>query len=234
MGNVVKFEISHQTKLVIFDVAGTTVLDDGLVIEAFLDALEHVEKDSPNIDQYLAIVKETMGERKIDVFMKIFGVDAKAQVAHEAFMEAYLKRVKRGEVVAIPGSERLFKTLRENGMKVALNTGFSRNILDAIIDSLEWRSLIDFSIASSEVNQGRPAADMINALVEKYRRETGSQPELGHVVVLGDTVADMIAAKNAGISNRIAILSGVHTEADLISAGANFVASDINEIGVEA
>ena len=61
-----------------------------------------------------------------------------------------------------------------------------------------------------------------------------SQPELSHVVVLGDTVADMIAAKNAGISNRIAILSGVHTEADLISAGANFVASDISEIGVEA
>ncbi|NDI25571.1 MAG: HAD family hydrolase [Actinobacteria bacterium] len=227
------FELSSNYKFAIFDVAGTTVLDEGIVIESFLDALDVVEPRSTKVEQYLQVIQATMGERKIDVFLKIFGELNKAEQAHEAFVKSYLARVRRGEVLAIPGSEALFSKLRNQAVKIGLNTGFSRNILDAIIESLGWQTLVDYSVASSEVNLGRPAPDMILSLVERYQRDVGHDLDGSEIVVFGDTIADIESAKRAGIDARVAIHSGVHTVDELTEAGASVVISSVADVVVK-
>jgi len=227
------FDLSTKYRFAIFDVAGTTVLDDGIVIESFLDALDVVEPQSAKVDQYLSVIKATMGERKIDVFLKIFGEFNKANQAHEAFMKAYLSRVRRGEVLAIPGSDALFSKLRKKDVKIGLNTGFSRNILDAIIESLGWHTLVDYSVASSEVNLGRPAPEMIFSLIERYRRDVGHQLDGSEIVIFGDTIADIESAKRAGVDARVAIHSGVHTVDELTDAGASVVISSVADVVVK-
>ena len=216
-------------KLAIFDVAGTTVMDDGLVIEAFIDAFQKVEGDE-SLEKSIEVAKETMGQRKIDVFRKIFSSEDKAQLAHHYFLTSYLERVKRGEVVQIPGVESVFRELRKRGIRVALNTGFTREILNLIIDSLDWQSFIDYSIASSEVENGRPAPDMINELIFQHNLRAVEPISANQLIVVGDTIADMQAATNAKVELNIGITSGIHTREQLLESGAKFVIENIYDI----
>ena len=210
-------------RLAIFDVAGTTVIDNGMVIEAFLDAIQPLESDPKRIAKLKEIANKTMGERKIDVFREMFIEEDSAQAAHDLFIESYLKRVIRGEVSPVPGVETLFRKLRNQGMKIALNTGFSREILNAILESLDWFGVIDFSIASNEVTKGRPSPEMINSLIRQVNNRLAIEIDSSQVVVFGDTIADMAAASAAGAKLKIGVNSGVHDRSQLLLAGADLV-----------
>jgi beta-phosphoglucomutase-like phosphatase (HAD superfamily) len=78
-------------------------------------------------------------------------------------------------------------------VRVALDTGFDRAIVDAIIDRLDWRDAVDDSIASDEVERGRPAPDMIRALMKRAGLTDPSR-----VAKLGDSVSDIDEGLNAG------------------------------------
>lgn len=213
----------NQIKLAIFDVAGTTVVDEGLVVEAFVDAIQDLEPDQEKISKHVSFVQETMGERKIDVFNRIFENSELAILAHERFIQSYLRRVKHGEISPVPGTETLFRKLKEKGIRVALNTGFPREILQAVIDTLQWKGIVDYSVASDEVSAGRPAPDLINALINQMNRRSSIEISGKNIIVFGDTMADMAAAKAAGAAIAVGVISGVHTRDQLLSRGADLV-----------
>ena len=133
--------------LAIFDVAGTTAQDGGLVVEAFQSAMESmgVARASADMDRMTDYVNATMGERKIDVFMHLCDGDrTRANTAHDRFVESYIALVKAGRLEEFSGISKLFRDLRGDGIAVAITTGFPRDILDNIIDGLKWEPLIDF------------------------------------------------------------------------------------------
>ncbi|MFX8957476.1 HAD family hydrolase, partial [Acinetobacter baumannii] len=62
----------------------------------------------------------------------------------------------------IDGAEQTFATLRAAGVKVALDTGFSREITTVILERLGWdETHLDGAVSSDEVPRGRPFPDMI-------------------------------------------------------------------------
>ena len=214
-------------RFAIFDVAGTTVIDDGIVVEAFMDAITTFEKREAVIQDYVRIARETMGERKIDVFQKMFDDDSKAQGAHELFTQSYLSRVNRGEIIPMPGAESLFRELRDRNISIGLNTGFSREILDSIIVALDWQRFIDFAIASSEVQRGRPAPDMLQSLIDNFNARAATEISAKNVIVFGDTTSDVLAGKAAGVALTVGVESGAHSRETLIDAGADYVLEHI-------
>lgn len=85
-------------RLVVLDMAGTTVADGGLVERAFATAARElgVEPDSADHAEKLGYVRATMGESKISVFRHLFGEEALAQRANSAFEKAYGELVDGG------------------------------------------------------------------------------------------------------------------------------------------
>ncbi len=66
-------------ELVVLDMAGTSVLDDGVVEQAFQRAAERTGvADRMPWDEALDYVRVTMGQSKIDVFTHLSGGDAEA------------------------------------------------------------------------------------------------------------------------------------------------------------
>ena len=214
------------TKLVIFDVAGTTAKDDGLVVKAFQNAIKSlgVLPDSDEFASMTKYVNETMGQRKIDVFTHLFaGDDVKAEQAHDRFVSEYLELVANGELEEFEGISNFFRTLRSKGVGVAITTGFPREILDLILEKLGWIDLVDVSVAASEVEQGRPAPDMILKSIELFTRETGSDVSTDEVIVVGDTESDMESGVRAATSTVVGVTSGSRTRESLEAAGATHV-----------
>ena len=106
--------------------------------------------------------------------------DWRLRRAHRAFREALIARYQEaGAIAPAPGALRVFSALRNADIRVALDTGFSRDILDTILTQLGWADgTIDCSIASDEVERGRPHPDMIfraMRLAGRNRSEPGRQ-----------------------------------------------------------
>ena len=81
----------------------------------------------------------------------------------------------------------LFNSLREKNIKIALNTGYSKEIQGAIINKLRMNDFIDTYISSEEVKYGRPYPYMIYHLMEKYNIQNPKS-----VIKFGDTRNDIL------------------------------------------
>jgi len=213
--------------MVAFDVAGTVLNDDGLVISAFKKAFEATHPDlwPTHGVEWTQYALDTMGQSKIDVFTKLLGDVEKAHQANVAFEESYVQEIAEVGAVPITGAEDIFKYLRSRGVAVALTTGFSRSTLDRLLIELGWKDLIDLSITPSEAGRGRPYPDMLNMAVEVLGI---TKPE--HVIVLGDTASDMQAAVAFGAGQAIGVLTGAHDEHTLHDAGATSVINSVADL----
>jgi len=216
-----------NVEMVAFDVAGTVLNDDGLVISAFKNAFEATQPDlwPTHGEQWTQYAIDTMGQSKIHVFTELLGDAEKAHRANVAFEECYISQVAEVGAVPIAGAEDVFKYLRSKGVAIALTTGFSRSTLDTLLIELGWKDLIDISVTPGEAGRGRPHPDML----QKAATTLGiTNP--ASVIVLGDTAADMQAAISFGAGQVIGVLTGAHDEHRLHDAGATSVINSVDDL----
>ena len=216
-----------SVEMVAFDVAGTTLNDDGVVITAFKSAFE---KTQPELwptqgGAWTQYAIDTMGQSKIHVFTELLGDPEKANWANIAFEEAYLREITQSGATPIAGAEELFKNLKSRGIAVVLTTGFSRSTLDVLLKSLNWENLIDLSVTPSEVERGRPHPDMLN-----FAANTLMINHRSNSMVVGDTAADMQAGNAYGAAHVIGVLSGAHNLQTLHEAGATSVVNSVADL----
>jgi phosphonatase-like hydrolase len=210
--------------LVVLDMAGTTVRDDGAVDEAFASALSAVgvAPETPQFASAQVYVRDTMGQSKADVFAALLDPD-KAERATEAFARAYERIVAAGRVLPMEGALETFATLREHGVKIALTTGFAPSTRDALIDALGWRAHVDLALSPVDCGRGRPAPDMIFGAMKRL-----DVPDADAVAVVGDTVSDLEAGTNAGARAVIGVLTGAHDRATLATAPHTDLIADLS------
>jgi phosphonatase-like hydrolase len=216
-----------NVEMVAFDVAGTVLNDDGLVIAAFKNAFEATQPDlwPTHGAEWTQYAIDTMGQSKIHVFTELLGDAEKAHTANVAFEESYVSEIAEVGAVPIAGAEDLFKYLRAKGVAIALTTGFSRSTLNTLLIELGWKDLIDISVTPGEAGRGRPHPDML----QKAATTLGiTNP--ASVIVLGDTAADMQAAVSFGAGQAIGVLTGAHDEHRLHDAGATSVINSVADL----
>lgn len=93
-----------------------------------------------------------------------------------------------------PGALEALGHLRARGTRVATSTGYFRQAADLVLAAAERQGFVpDHAACADDVSAGRPAPWMIYACMEALQVFPP-----GRVVVVGDTVADVQAARNAG------------------------------------
>ena len=221
--------MTDANKLIVLDMAGTTVADGGLVERAFERAAEAlgVEPGSADHATKLQYVRDTMGESKISVFRRLFGTEELARRANSAFEQAYGELVDGGLIAPIPGAREAVEKLRADGRTVVLTTGFARVTQDAILDALGWQDLADLTLCPADAGgRGRPYPDMVLAAFLR----TGAADDVRATVVAGDTAYDMLSGRRAGAGTVAGVLTGAHDRATLTANGATHVLGSIAEL----
>lgn len=213
-------------ELVVLDMAGTTVTDDGLVLAAFDAAATAVGLPDTGTERADArrYVLDTMGQSKIEVFRALFGDEDRARAANSAFESAYDARIDTG-VQAIAGAAETVTALRGAGIKVVLTTGFSPTTQHRILDTLQWHDLADAYLAPGDAGRGRPFPDLV--LTAALR--TGVS-DMAAVAVVGDTSNDIDSGRRAGASVLVGVLTGAHSEAQLRAAGPTHVLASVADL----
>lgn len=209
-----------RIKLVVFDLAGTTVNDGTAVADCLYKAAVEFDLDTTWED-----IVTRIGTNKVHLYQFLIARSQGRHIPMEDFektkdpeSEALALKVfdrysehmldfYRNEVQPMPGAEDTFEWLHEQGIKVATDTGFHRDVNTVLMESLGWldRGLVDLSVTVEDVpgNVGRPAPYMLFHIM----RELDIQ-SVHSVIKVGDTPADMLEGRNAGCAGIIGVLSG--------------------------
>lgn len=193
----------NSPSLVIFDMAGTTVEDRGQVPAAFAATLA-ANGLAITADEIMRV----RGASKRQAIRKLLPpatADQSDRIYNE-FRRELANTYMNGGVKCVEGADAAITRLRSAGRKVALTTGFDRDIATLLLSSLGWtRDTIDAVVCGDDVDNGRPAPDMILLAMTL----TGvSDP--GMVANIGDTTLDLESAARAGVRWNIGVLSGAH------------------------
>ncbi|MEZ0351232.1 HAD family hydrolase [Mycobacterium sp. pR1184] len=215
-------------RLACLDMAGTTVLDDGAVADAFDASLSSagLSTSSPDYQAAVRYVHETMGQSKIEVFRAIFDGDVqRAQAANAAFEAAYIEAIQSNGVVPVPQAAETIEKLRGSGCAVVLTTGFAPSTRDHIIAALGWGDLITHALSPADVGRGRPYPDMILTALLRTGTEAVDQ-----IAVAGDTTSDLWAGSRAGAAIVAGVRTGAHGDADFATVPHTHVLDSVADL----
>ncbi len=219
-------------KLVVFDIAGTTVKDDHEVSKAFQAALKKY-----SYEVKLETVNPLMGYEKtlaIRQMLQLHEPDAQKITTelvsniHREFVQQMLKLyLFEPSIEPLPNVEETFAVLHAQGVQVGINTGFSHDIADTIVTRLRWREkgLIDHLIGSDEVELGRPHPFMIR----KMMQDGGIANPL-EVAKVGDTEVDVREGQNAGCKYVIGVTTGTFSREELQAYHPTHIIDDIAQV----
>ena len=196
----------HRILLIICDLAGTVVDYGSLApVSAFYELFRrHGVKCTD------AEIRAPMGRHKRDhirAMLRQKEVAERWRIAHgRRWTEDDVERLFQEFVILqtacllahnqpIPGAIETVAKWRREGKKVAVTTGYSIDMTRMAIDDVAKNGLrFDCACCAEEVSAGRPAPWMIYRCMEK----TGVYPPAA-VVKIGDTIADIEEARNAGV-----------------------------------
>ena len=118
-----------------------------------------------------------------------------------------------------------------------MTTGFYRQVTDVILSRLGWnqglderhvgtsKTLIQASVTSDEVPEGRPAPHMIRRTMELLDVQDANR-----VVKIGDTPPDLRAGRSAGCGLTLAVTNGSHTGEQLRKHPYDVLLSSLHEL----
>ncbi|MHB8379371.1 MAG: HAD hydrolase-like protein [Acidimicrobiales bacterium] len=212
-----------NVELICFDMAGTTVNDEGLVLSAFRRTIHEFALSVDEAHAALSYVIETMGQSKIEVFTVLFG--DRAHAANEAFERHFIEAVNDVGVCEVPGARSTAERAKYLGIGVALTTGFSRATREVLIELLGWNELFPLRVSPSDAGRGRPLPDMV--LLCALRAQVSS---VQSIMVVGDTTSDMQAGRHAGVGQCVGVLSGTDDAARLLQSGADVVIETVADL----
>ncbi|SFM72697.1 phosphonatase-like hydrolase [Chitinophaga sp. YR627] len=219
----------QKIKMVVFDMAGTTINEDNLVYKTLRNAINEAGF-SFTLAQVLA---EGAGKEKKQAIRSV--LSAYAGVAdeqltatiYEHFIIQLTAAYAQEQILAQSNAVELLAALKEKNIRTILNTGYDRKTASAILHKIGWQEGVEYDalVTASDVPHNRPEPDMILHAMQLFHITDGSE-----VVKVGDSAIDIEEGKNAGCGLSIGITTGAHTQAQLETAHPDYIINNLMEL----
>lgn len=134
--------------------------------------------------------------------------------------DAYAELI--GEVEPLEGARELIEELHGEGVAMVLASSAKQEEVDHYLDLLGARDLVDAWTSSADVEETKPAPDLVQTALTKA-------PAEGPRLMIGDSVWDVKAARAAGVPT-LAVLTGGFASAELEEAGAAAVVESVEDL----
>jgi len=212
--------ILDSIQLVVLDMAGTTVSDTFSVHDSMINAFQdHKLIIDRKLASNVLAVPKPVGINTILVNHFQIIDDLLIEKIHNSFKFHMNSYYRDNEAVSeTKNTGKFFTYLKERDIKIVLDTGFSKETADLIIDRLQWHSVIDGLVCSDDPSIGRPKPDMIFIAMEMV-----GVSEINKVIKVGDTPNDMLQGKNANCKWTIGVNSGAFSSEELRMSGADLI-----------
>ncbi|GGE97732.1 phosphonatase-like hydrolase [Chishuiella changwenlii] len=217
-------------KMVVLDMAGTTINENNLVYKTVQKA---INEEGFNVSLQDVLVHGAGKEKHkaiTDILTSSTNLENITDIANKAFTNFKIlleKAYDECEITTFNGMERFFSILREHNIKIVLNTGYDSKTANKLLKKLNWKvnNQIDALITADDVENGRPFPDMIEMAMQKFDITNAS-----YVLKAGDSEIDILEGKNAKCGITVGVLSGAQNEEQLKVAKPDYILNDVTEL----
>lgn len=223
-------QTTTPVQAVVFDMAGTTV-DEGKTVYRCVQESLAAFGFAYTLKEVIDLIGGMNKREAICLLMNRKNANTKESQVEEVFSH-FKQKVEEAyrtdhRIKEKAGATELFRYLKSAGIKVTLDTGYYRSTADILIRKMGWQKedLIDFSVTSDEVKQGRPAPYMIQKMMAHY-----GFTDPARIVKVGDTRSDIEEGHNAGCLKVVGITSEQYKKQDLLSMGATHGIAELGEL----
>ncbi|NNC10366.1 phosphonatase-like hydrolase [Planctomonas sp. JC2975] len=199
-------------RLVSLDMAGTTIDEGGVVYDVLASSVANAV-GRPVPSEMLAAWTGTDKREAIIGLLTDLGADpGRADEVFAAFSGRLDDAYAATPAQLFPGVRKAVRRLRKRGVKVALQTGYTRAVAEPLLVAAGWRigEDIDALVTADDVTASRPAPYLVFRTMEA----TGVR-SVAEVLVAGDTANDLGAGVNAGARYVVGVLTGAADAARL-------------------
>lgn len=216
-------------KLVVFDLAGTTVDDDinglPLVTVAMKDAFKKsgFEMRPESVDDVRGMEKKDAIKALLEIITKEAPESSLVDKIFSEFklsLNENLSKLRK----EIPGTTDVFLKLKNENIKVAVGSGFPQAVVLNIVSALNWVEMVDFVSSAEAEGHGRPHPCLIESAMAKFNISNAKE-----VVKVGDTKLDIQEGKNAGCWT-VAVLTGTQGKTKLAGENPDFIVDSIADL----
>lgn len=202
----------------IFDLDGTLADTLPLIYEAFNDAFVPITGKPLSPEE----IRGLFGPPDNYVIRNVLEPEH-----HDEAIDRYVSTYKRrhGDLVELfDGIGDLLTDAHAAGIKLAVVTGKSRNTALMTLEILGVLDRFDVVYAGDDVERQKPdPMALVMALADL------AHDDPAHAAMIGDSAADVIAGKGAGVAT-IGVLWGVPDHSDLLAAGPDVVCESVTDL----
>jgi phosphonatase-like hydrolase len=217
-----------MVKMVVFDMAGTTVNEENAVYNTIRKAINEEGYDF-TLEEVLSVGAGKEKLQAVNSVLALKGIydTALAEKIFNNFKVQLDQVYKTMQITEQPNASLLFRCLQDLGIYVVLNTGYSREVAESLLIKLGWEigQHIDLLVTASDVTRNRPFPDMIVYAMQKLDLTDASQ-----VIKVGDSTIDIEEGRNAGCLVNVGITTGAQTRTYLEAAQPTAIIDDLMEL----
>jgi len=215
-------------KLVIFDMAGTAVDENNIVYKTIFSALLNhgYQVDSSEVLEHCAGKEKWMAIKNVMDAKGYQTTDDIVDAVYETFTKRLNIAYEASDISLFTGMHNLLLELKDREISVVFNTGYSKAMAELILSKTGTKvgDDIDMLISSDDVDNGRPAPDMILKACTKLNIEPSQ------TLKVGDSIIDIKEGKAAAVALTVGVTTGAHNSSQLLSAEPDFVIDDIESL----
>ena len=221
--------MKQKIKLVVFDMAGTTIDEDNVVYKTILATIQAkgFNVDLPKVLTYCAGKEKQQAIKDLMVAMNFDHDDTLIEELFNDFKIRLSNAYDNLKVKSFIGVEDLFSELKNKSIKVALNTGYDSSTASKLLNNLKWTEGVEYDtlVTADDVINGRPHPDMILKAMDK----TGVI-SAANVAKIGDSIVDIQEGQAADCLYSIGVTTGAQNREQLASANPTHIFDELKEL----
>ena len=184
-------------KAVIFDMDGTLVSSLPIIYHCENEISRKYLKASLTLEDVIS--KFGPPARTIITGMTQNLPDAVQSKAVSDYYECYRTHVNRALV--FPGIPELLRKIRSSGRRLALFTGVEKNMMEYTLNPFKLSEFFEARITADDIQKSKPDPEGINLALSRLKIDANES------MYIGDSPADIIAGKGAGVLTGAALWS---------------------------
>ena len=116
------------------------------------------------------------------------------------YYDCYRTQVSTRGLV-FPGITELLRKIKSSGLRLALFTGVEKNMMEYTLNPFKLSSFFEVRVTADDVSKSKPDPEGINLALSRIKADAKES------MYIGDSPADILAGKRAGVSTGAALWS---------------------------
>lgn len=217
-------------KLMIFDMAGTSIDEGNLVYKTIQGSIESfgIVCSLEEVLAHGAGKEKLQGIKDILLAKGLERTEDEVKSIHEYFKKSLLEAYDDSEMKVFDSVRDMIQYGKEEGIMTAFNTGYKRAMAEFILDKvgIEVGKDIDALVAADDVEFGRPHPDMIMKII----KDLGVSAD--EAIKIGDSAIDIEEGRAAGMALNIGVTTGAQTADQMLVANPDYIIADMSELKI--